>query len=69
MFPKWERGESEVAMLAAGGIAFRSERGAVSGEMGISLGWIHDVAPWGYTPAFCMNIKTKGLQKLHSVTV
>ena len=34
-----------VAMLAAGGIAFRGERGAVSGEMGISLGWIHGSAP------------------------
>ena len=58
-----------IAMLAGGGIAFRSERGAVSGEMGISPGWIHDAVPWGYTPAFCMNIKSKGLQKLHFVTV
>ena len=34
-----------VAMLAAGGIAFRGERGADSGEMGISLGWIHGSVP------------------------
>ncbi|HEX9457306.1 MAG TPA: hypothetical protein VF935_06690 [Candidatus Acidoferrum sp.] len=51
-------------MLAAGGIAFRGERGAVSGEMGISLGWIHGAAPLGYTPGILYEYQNKGVTKI-----